>query len=34
MERYRLSMKQYIRHLEGDNEGQEDRNESDNTIKG
>jgi chromosome segregation ATPase len=33
-ERYRHSMKQYIRQLEGNEEGQGDRNESDNTIKG
>jgi chromosome segregation ATPase len=33
-ERYRHSMKQYIRQLEGNEEGQEDRDESDNTIKG
>ena len=32
-ERYRHSMKQYIRQLEGNEEGQGDRNESDNTIK-
>jgi hypothetical protein len=30
MERYRLTMKQYIRHLEGDNEGRIDRNDLDN----
>jgi chromosome segregation ATPase len=33
-ERYRHSMKQYIRQLEGNEEGQGDRDESDNTIKG